>query len=236
MRAFVASNEGAPGVARQFGPVADGDILPRDPFEPDAPAESANIPLLIGATSEEITSLIGWRDPSIFSIPPAELNQRVADFCGVDATAAARVVEAYRGADPAASPSRLFARIASDRRFGTMAIVEAERHAARGPTFGYRLTYQSPFCGARLGAPHNLDLPLLFCPDDAPGIFGDSTDHHALAAYMQKAWAQFARTGNPGWKSFDAATRATMVLDRECQLVNDPGRAERLVQGALPPP
>ena len=236
MRAYAASNEGGPGVARQFGPVADGEILPRDPFEPDAPPGSENIPLLIGATSEEITSLIGWREPSIFSIPADELNHRVADFCGVDAAAAARLIEAYRGTDPAASPSRLFARIASDRRFGHMSIVEAERHAARGPTWAYRLTYQSPFIGARLGAPHNLDLPLLFCPDDAPGIFGAGTDHHALAAFMQTAWAQFARTGDPGWKRFDTTTRATMMLDRECRVANDPGRAGRLAQGGLPSP
>jgi para-nitrobenzyl esterase len=236
MRAYAASNEGGPGVARQFGPVADGEILPRDPFEPDAPPGSENIPLLIGATSEEITSLIGWREPSIFSIPADELNHRVADFCGVDAAAAARLIEAYRGTDPAASPSRLFARIASDRRFGHMSIVEAERHAARAPTWAYRLTYQSPFIGARLGAPHNLDLPLLFCPDDAPGIFGAGTDHHALAAFMQTAWAQFARTGDPGWKRFDTTTRATMMLDRECRVANDPGRAGRLAQGGLPSP
>ena len=236
MRAYAASNEGGPGVARQFGPVADGEILPRDPFEPDAPPGSENIPLLIGATSEEITSLIGWREPSIFSIPADELNPRVADFCGVDAAAAARLIEAYRGTDPAASPSRLFARIASDRRFGHMSIVEAERHAARAPTWAYRLTYQSPFIGARLGAPHNLDLPLLFCPDDAPGIFGAGTDHHALAAFMQTAWAQFARTGDPGWKRFDTTTRATMMLDRECRVANDPGRAGRLAQGGLPSP
>ena len=87
--------------------------------------------------------------------------------------------------------------------------------------------------GARLGAAHNLDLPLLFCPDDAPGIFGTGTGHHALAAFMQAAWARFARTGDPGWKRFDTATRATMMLDRECQVMNDPGRAERLAQGAL---
>jgi para-nitrobenzyl esterase len=240
LRAFAASNEGAPGVARQFGPVGDGEILPRDPFDPDAPAGTESIPLLIGATSEEITSLIGWRDPAIFSIAPAELNPRVANFCGVDAAAAARLIDAYRDADPSAAPSRLFARIASDRRFGHMSIVEAERHAARGATlkstWSYRLTYQSPLIGARLGAPHNLDLPLLFCPDDAPGIFGTGTDHHALAAFMQAAWAQFARTGNPGWKSFDTTTRATMMLDRECHVVNDPGRAERLAQGALPSP
>src|SRR5207244_7951273 len=122
----------------------------------DAPPDSASIPLLIGATSEEITSLIGWRDPSIFSIPVAELNERVADFCGVDASASARLIDAYRGVEPSATPSRLFARIASDRRFGTMSIIEAERHAARGPTWSYRLTYQSPLIGARLGAPHNL--------------------------------------------------------------------------------
>lgn len=236
LAAFAASNEGAPGVARQFGPVADGEILPRDPFEPDAPPGSESIPVLIGGTSEEITSLIGWRDPSIYSIPEVELNRRVADFCAVDSAAAARLVEAYRGADPLASPSRLFARIASDRRFGYMAIVEAERHAARGPTWGYRLTYQSPFIGARLGAPHNLDLPLLFCPDGAPGIFGTDTGHHALAAFMQAAWARFARSGDPGWKRFDTATRATMMLDRQCQMVNDPGRAERLAQGAMPSP
>ena len=234
LRAYAASNEGAPGVARQFGPVADGEILPRDPFEPDAPADSERIPLLIGATSEEITSLIGWKDPSIFSIALAELNQRVADFCGTGAAEAARLIEAYRGAEPSASPSRLFARIASDRRFGYMSIVEAERHAARGPTWSYRLTYQSPLIGARLGAPHNLDLPLLFSPDDAPGIFAPGTDHHALATFMQAAWAQFARTGDPGWKRFDTATRATMMLDRECRVENDPGRAERLAQGGLP--
>ena len=209
--------------------------MPRDPFEPDAPAWSESVPLLIGATSEEITSLIGWRDPAIFSLSQDEVNGRVAGFCGVNAAAAASLIDAYRSADPSASPSRLFARIASDRRFGHMSIVEAERHAARGPTWAYRLTYQSPLIGARLGAPHNLDLPLLFCPDDAPGIFS-GTGHHALAASMQKAWAQFARTGNPGWKSFDATTRATMILDRECQVVNDPGRAARLAQGALPSP
>jgi carboxylesterase type B len=79
-------------------------------------------------------------------------------------------------------------------------------------------------------------LPLLFSPDDAPGIFAPGTDHHALANFMQAAWAQFARTGDPGWKRFDTATRATMMLDRECRVENDPGRAERLAQGGLPSP
>ena len=58
----------------------------------------------------------------------------------------------------------------------------------------------------------------------------------AEAPALQAAWEQFARTGNPGWQSFDTTTRATMMLDRECHMVKDPGRAERLAQGALPSP
>ena len=235
LRAFAASNEGALGVARQFGPVADGDILPRDPFDPDAPASGEGIPLLIGATSEEITSLLGFSDPSIFSISPVELNQRIEKVCCIDPADATCLIDAYRGADPSASPSRLFARISSDRRFGYMAIVEAERQSAQGPTWCYRLTYQSPLIGARLGAAHNLDLPLLFCPDGAPGIFGGDGGHPALSAFMQAAWGEFARNGDPGWKRFDTATRATMLLDRECGIANDPSRAERLAQAAMPP-
>jgi carboxylesterase type B len=53
---------------------------------------------------------------------------------------------------------------------------------------------------------------------------------------MQAAWAQFARTGDPGWRRFDTTTRATMMLDREWKVVNDPGRAERLIHGTLPSP
>lgn len=233
--AFAASGEGGPGVPRQFAPVVDGDVLPRDPFDPDAPPGSGAIPLMIGATPEEATSLIGFRDPSIFSIARGDLAARVAVTCGLGPDDAAAVADAYSGADPAASPSRVFARIVSDRRFGFPSIVEAERHAAAGPTFAYRLTYKAPLIADRLGTPHNIDLPLLFCPDKAPGMFGDDTGHLGLAGFMQDAWGRFARDGDPGWPRFDAADRATMILDSESRVATDPHRQERLAQAALPP-
>ena len=71
--AFASAHEGAPGVPRQFAPAVDGDSLPRDPFEPSAPATASGVTLLIGATGEEITSLQGFSDPSIFDITEAEL-------------------------------------------------------------------------------------------------------------------------------------------------------------------
>lgn len=44
---------------------------------------------------------------------------------------------------------------------------------------------------------------------------------------MHKAWANFARTGNPNtedlpeWPAFTAENGATMVFDNECKVVNN---------------
>src|SRR5690606_13853952 len=36
-----------------WGPVVDGTIIPYDTFHPEAPAQSANIPMMIGTVSNE---------------------------------------------------------------------------------------------------------------------------------------------------------------------------------------
>ena len=238
---FAAANEGGPGVLRQFAPVADGLSLPADPFEPTAPATAAGIPLLIGATSEEITSLQGFRDPAIFELSAEACLARVAGFCGIDHPAAAALIETYRAARPEASPARLYAAIASDRQFGYGCILEGERQSAQAPVYAYRLTWQSPVQGGRMGAPHNLCLPLVFGRDRAPGVTGTGTAHHALAEAMQTAWARFARSGDPNyaglptWPNYEAQSRRTMIFDTPCQVLADPAGDERRAQAALPP-
>ena len=239
--AFASANEGAPGVPRQFAPVVDGESLPRDPFEPAAPATAAGVPLLIGATGEEITSLIGFSDPAIFELGEAELPGRVAAACDIDAAAAVRLIAAYRAGRPSASPARLYAAISSDRRFGFGSILQAERQAAQAPVFAYRLLWQSPVQGGRMGAPHNLDLPLIFGRDRAPGVTGEGSAHHGLATAMQTAWGRFARSGAPShdglpvWPTYNVETRPTMIFDTQCRVESDPAGAERRAQAALPP-
>ena len=239
--AFASAQEGAPGVPRQFAPVVDGDSLPGDPFEPAAPTTAAGVPLLIGATGEEITSLQGFSDPSIFDITEAELPGRVATACDTDPAGADALIAAYRAARPRATPARLYAAIASDRRFGFGSIQQAERQAAHAPVFAYRLLWQSPVRGGRMGAPHNLDLPMVFGRDRASGVTGDGAAHHALAAAMQQAWANFARSGDPThaglpkWPTYDAEARRTMIFDTACHVESDPARAERSAQAVLPP-
>jgi para-nitrobenzyl esterase len=51
---------------------------------------------------------------------------------------------------------------------------------------------------------------------------------------MSAAWTDFARTGNPNakglvpdWPAFDTTQRATMVIDNEWKVVNDPNGDER---------
>jgi para-nitrobenzyl esterase len=56
---------------------------------------------------------------------------------------------------------------------------------------------------------------------------------------MSAAWAAFARNGNPNhadlpnWASFNTTDRATMIFGKECKLVNDPNREERLALKAI---
>ncbi|REP66658.1 carboxylesterase/lipase family protein, partial [Mycobacterium tuberculosis] len=45
------------------GPVLDGRSLPVHPFWPDAPAQSAGIPLVIGNTHDETRAFLG-NDPA----------------------------------------------------------------------------------------------------------------------------------------------------------------------------
>ena len=43
------------GQGPRFGPIAYGAVIPRDPFFPAAPEQSADIPLLIGYNMDEMT-------------------------------------------------------------------------------------------------------------------------------------------------------------------------------------
>ena len=239
--AFASTGEGRTGVPRQFGPVLDGDSLPADPFDPIAPAQSAGVPLLIGTTTEEVTSLIGFADPSIYSIGDDSLIARLTSYCGCSTEAAIHVASTYKTTRPGASAARLFAAIASDWRFGHASTTQAALQAAQAPVYAYKLGWQSPVQGGRMGAAHNLCMPLVFGRDKAPGITGGGTAHHALAAAMQTAWASFARTGDPNhaglpvWPRYDAGSRHTMWLDTDCRVEADPCAAERIAQGALPP-
>src|SRR6185312_10549540 len=86
-----------------FGPVLDDRTVTRHPFYPDAPAQSAAIPMIIGNTHDETRSLIGQSDQATFSLTWDQLPARLQPEMRVDISPE-RVVTEYRRLYPAYSP------------------------------------------------------------------------------------------------------------------------------------
>jgi para-nitrobenzyl esterase len=117
-----------------------------------------------------------------------------------------------------------------------------ERKSAQGqaPVYMYYFKWRSPVRNGRLRSMHCMEVPFVFDHvDSTPFMNGTGKDRLALAERMSEAWVAFARTGNPNhaglpdWPAFDAARRATMVFDTECQTVSDPyGEERRAMQAA----
>ena len=79
-----------------------------------------------------------------------------------------------------------------------------------------------------MGAHHAMDLPFVFDTTDVPLTTKGADGAPELAAVMSASWVAFARTGKPdnaaipAWSAYTVETRATMVFDTRCRVVNDP--------------
>jgi para-nitrobenzyl esterase len=124
--------------------------------------------------------------------------------------------------------------------FRTSEVAMAERKAALGKAavFMYLFTWTCPAFDGLYRSSHGFDLPFTFDNlDMAPGLWaGQPPDPrgYELAEKMSKAWASFARTGDPShpglpqWKPYTARERWTMSLNYSCELVDDPRGQDRI--------
>jgi para-nitrobenzyl esterase len=233
----------APGGGRggfATSPVVDGTSLPHDVFSPAATPLSAGIPLLIGSTETEVT----WSVNTDYTLPAdaTALADRIQRTLRVDVAHARTVIDVYRHGRPGASLLDLALIMETDAsQFRTGVDLEAERKsaAARAAVYVYRFQWYSPVSGGRLRAMHCMDIPFAFDNvDNSQPIVGAGADRQGLADRMSRAWAAFARGGDPNhpalprWEPFTAGERATMMLNTECRLVRDPYRDERLAMAA----
>ena len=216
---------------RLFTPVVDGVALPRDPFDPDAPAISAQIPVLIGTNKDEATLfLLG--DLKFGDYDEETLGRRARAAAGPKAEA---LVDALRRAYPDYSPSHLAAAAQTATGMWLGSITLAERKAAQraAPVFMYQLTWETPVARGRLRCPHALEIPLVFDNvEKARNFVGRGDEPQTVADQMSTAWLAFARTGDPGWPAYDTARRTTMMFDLESRLVDDPTpEVRKVLQG-----
>jgi para-nitrobenzyl esterase len=224
-----------------FGPVLDERTLLVHPFYPEAPAISARIPMIIGNTHDETRLLIGGSEPDTFALTWEQLPARLSASMRVDITPET-VVSEYRRWYPRYSPSDVFFAATTAARSWRGALIEVELRAAQGsPAYAYELDWKSPLEGGKWGAPHTLDIPLVFDNIDKKGsLTGTSPEAQKMADQMSEAFIAFAKTGEPNtkslprWEPYQLPHRQTMIFDQESKLVDDPRGQERELFAKVP--
>jgi para-nitrobenzyl esterase len=231
----------APGGRPHFSPVVDGKFLPKAPWIPEGPPNSASVPMMIGTVKTETTALIGGDDPSVFTLDDAGLRKKLAAW--IPAGDIDRVIAGYRKSVPESSPSDLFFAITSAREVRQQAWIQAEHKAAQNaaPVWLYELDWQTPVDGGKWESPNSLDLAFVF--DNvarSESMVGHGDQQRVLAEQMSSAWLAFARNGDPNnkssprWPPFRVPERATMVFDVKSRTVNDFRGDERQLLASLP--
>ncbi len=223
-----------------FGPVLDERTLVRHPFYPDAPPQSAAIPMIIGNTHDETRAFMAG-DPTNFTVGWDGLAAKLTQAnLRVDIDPAT-VIAAYRRLYPAYSPSDVLFAATTAARSWRGAIIEAEARAASGaPAFAYQLDWATPKDGGRMGAPHASDIQLVFDNLAKPGATAIGPTAQAMADQMSEAFIAFARTGDPNcaaiprWTPYELRERKTMVFNTPSRLVDDPRGAERRLFEKVP--
>ena len=213
-------------------PTADGTNLPSQPWDPAAPALTADVPVIVGTVLNEFST--GLYDTKLPTLTDAELLERVK---GIRGDKAAHIIEVFRSAHPGEKPGDIFSRIsAAPVRQG--GITQCERKAAQNaaPAFNYWFTWKTPVLDNRPGAFHCAELAFVFDNTDrCAAMTGGGPGPRALAAKVSDAWVHFARSGDPNhsglphWPSFTAEQCPTMIFDTECVVRNNPDGAERKV-------
>ena len=227
----------APGTAPvAIAPVVDGRALPRDPFDPTAPEISADVTLIIGSVNTEGTFFTPPDSP-LFSLDEAGMRTRLTQRYG---EATDKLIDLYRKEMPSASPSKIYFLITA---FPTAAITQAERKVALGkaPVYMYLFTWETPVEGGKRHSPHTVELPFVFNNVvEQPEEVGTGPELQPLAEKVSGAWTAFARTGNPSvagapkWPAYTANERATMIINNEWKVMNDPRHDARLIMNSLP--
>ena len=220
--------------AMPFRPVGDDVILPADPLGAVRSGAAADVPLLLGTNRDE-WNLFTLFDPA--AMDEAVLVDRLVHLVG-DADKALSV---YRDELGHPDPRAIFGAVLTDQMFRVPAIRLAEAHSGHQDVFMYQFNWATPIMGGMFGSCHALEIPFVFdiVRDNGFEQFVGPDAPESLADAMQDAWIAFARTGDPNsgaipdWPTYDLDRRSTMQLDETCEVLDDPGAAERAFWEAL---
>jgi para-nitrobenzyl esterase len=212
-----------------FLPVIDGKVLPRHPIQAIAAGEGSEVPLLVATARDEMTIMVP-ECPQVLTGKEAYLRRKLGE---------PRFRQLERAYQRAADPGRdWLLELLNDTMFWIPAIRLGEASAqARRAVWMMRIDYclsLPPF--HEVGASHLTDCLLLFELFSNWGkpvaSHGTRTDKSVSEAFQDLIVA-FARDGRPDssripeWPRYDTTTRATLILDIDSRVENDPLSEQR---------
>ncbi|MDP3740648.1 MAG: carboxylesterase family protein [Hyphomonadaceae bacterium] len=216
--------------ANKFRPSIDDVNIPRHPFDPDAPAQSANIPVMIGFTKDEQT-LYNVGNPKWVETT----EKQVLDAAERAAKGKSKaIVAAFKAEYPDYKPNYLLMQVTGTvRSLSSHHMLASRKSAQPAGVYAYVFAHDLPPQDFVLKAPHTAEIPYIMDNvASAPLFAGATADDVAMGKLMSATWVQFARTGDPNgaeglpvWPKFDAAKRPTMFFSKESKVVEEPFKA-----------
>lgn len=206
-----------------FFPVIDKEIIPDVPLKTIKNNKENEYDLLIGYNTDEM---------NYFLIPTGLLKKIRFNFILNIAVrkvhpAPSALIAVYKKAYPKKNLGELFSAILTSYQAQVPSVRFANAHAKLlGNTYMYEFAWASSVKNGAYGAYHGVELPFVFntinLVKGEEGMLGPKGGPEDLADKMQNAWAQFAKTGNPGWDAYNTRDRKTMIINNSWSLQTAP--------------
>ena len=222
-------------VRGSFSPVADGVHFAKDTYYQDKSAWSNNVPMLFCTTTAEWgMSRTSAELEAMTKEQAIEALQRPGLFSAAKTPEkAAQVYEAYSKVLPDKTRPIDIVNLANASRVQVVTAANAKK-AQDAPVYMAWFDYQPNLFDGRMHAFHCSDICYWFKNTDRMVTHtGGGKEPRELSKKMSAALLAFMRTGNPNnellpeWPAYDVETGALMLLNTDCQVLNDPDRAAR---------
>ncbi|MCR4316078.1 MAG: carboxylesterase family protein [Planctomycetes bacterium] len=187
-----------------YGPVRDGWFMPTDAFGRFEWGLFSKVPLLIGTTEDESNMFL----PLFLTAGEREYDKLIDTVC-------ADFADDVRRLYPLANyriPRDAIMQIMTDASFVTSARTIARISSRRAfDTYLYHFTRLAPTLRlSGIGAVHGVELPYVFDNIRGPRRLAFARDDVDIADRMSDAWANFAKSGRPGWTRYNRETERYM--------------------------